>query len=435
MKIAESLFLAAAAAAVLAACSKSGAEDVYQNQIFFDRTSSESVTDIPVSINDTFVGDVVAMVPKKTDVDVKASISVDPGLVDEFNAKYGESSVLLPEEYYEFSTTNADIPAGNVSSATISVMFKDLLNLDVKKHKTYVLPVVITGSNVPVLQARAVKYYYLRGASLVNVIPYMDGRVNEDGTVAEEYGNNIKIEWKDVNLVKGWDSFTYEALTWVEFERDGHRTVPDKIFCMMGSENGIIVRWHGTRSDTDGWGNKKYHYLGIVFSQKNNLPTDANKHEMMLNTAEIPFPERQWVHFAVTYDQRTDSLITYFNGQRIKGQKTHKTWDIEIYPEGQKEPDFYIGYGYNMLRWWPGCIGEVRLWKRALTASELADPTHPYFVDPSTAEGLVGYWKCCEGQGSVVMDYSGNGNNGVANVPIKWQSVALPEDDGDEDEE
>lgn len=433
MKRAESLFIAVAAIAAFAACSKS-AEEVYQNQIYFDRTSAEAVTDIPVSINDSFTEDIVAVVPKKTDIDVSAKISVNPDLVDGFNAKYGESSVLLPEDYYEFSTTSADIPAGNISSAAISVKFKDLLNLDVKKKKTYVLPVVVTSTSVPALEARAVKYYYLRGASLVNVVPNLDGRVNEDGTVAEEYGNNIKIEWKDVNHVKGWNAFTYEALTYVEFERDGHRTVPDKIFCMMGSENGIIVRWHGTRSDTDGWGNKKYHYLGIVFSQKNNLPTDTNKHEMMLNTADIPFPEGRWVPFAVTYDQRTDSLLTYFDGKLIKGQKTHKTWDIEIYPDGQKEPDFYIGYGYNMLRWWPGMISEVRVWNRALTASELADPTHPYFVDPASAEGLKGYWKCCEGQGSVVMDYSGYGNNGVANVPIKWQKVALPEEDSSEEE-
>lgn len=428
MKTAESLFLALIAIATLAACSKQD-ENVYQNQIYFDRTSVQTVTDIPVSINDTFSENIVAVVPLKTGTDVKATISVNPALVEEFNFKYGENSVLLPEEYYEFSTTNADIPAGNVSSAAISVQFKDLLNLDVKKKKTYVLPVVVTSSTIPALEARAVKYFYLRGASLVNVIPNLDGRVNEDGTVAEEYGNNIKIAWKDVNLVKGWDSFTYESLSYVEFARDGHRTVPDKIFCMMGSENGIIVRWHGSRSDVDGWGNKKYHYLGIVFSQKNNLPGDANKHEMMLNTEDIPFPEGQWAHFAVTYDQKNDSLITYINGHRIKGQKTHKTWDIEIYPEGQKDPDFYIGYGYNMLRWWPGCIGEVRVWKRALTPEEIADPTHPYFVDPATAEGLVGYWKCCEGQGSTVMDYSGNGNNGVSNVPIKWQKVALPAED------
>lgn len=421
-----------AALAMVLSCTKSG-DDVYVNQIYFDRVSENTVTDIPVSINDAFSEDISLSMPRQESIDVKTKIAVDESLVQEFNTRYGESATLLPEEYYKISTTDITIPAGNVNSAKINVSFSGLLNLDVKKKKTYVLPVVITESNVPVLSRKmSVKYFFLRGASLVNVTAYLDGQVNEDGTVKVEDGNYIKIDWKDKSLVQGWDSFTYEALTNAEFTRDGHKTVPDGIYGLMGSENGIVIRWWRNSSNMDGnIGVKKAKYLGIVFSQKETTET---YHEFMLNDETWVFPENQWTALTVTYDKNSSELKTYLNGVLRKTQVLKKHWDIEIYPEGQKEPEFYIGHCYNMLRWWPGSVSEVRLWKRALTEEEIADPTHPYFVDPATAEGLVGYWKCCDGTGDIVKDYSGNGNNGVAFLPIKWKKVALPEEEEDEEE-
>lgn len=420
----------AAACALVLSCTKDG-DSVYVNQIYFDRVSENTVTDIPVSINDTFEEDINLSMPKRENADVKSKIKVDESLVAEFNVRYGENAVLLPQEYYKISTTDINIPAGNVKSGKINVSFSNLLNLDVKKKKTYVLPVVICESDVPVLSKKmAAKYFFLRGASLVNVTAYMDGAVNEDGTVKVEDGNYIKIDWKDKNLVKGWDSFTYEALTNVEFTRDGHKTVPDGIYGLMGSENGIVIRWWRNSSNMDGnIGVKKAKYLGIVFSQKETTET---YHEFRLNDDSWVFPENQWTALSVTYDKNSSELKTYLNGQLTNTQILKKHWDIEIYPEGQKEPEFYIGHCYNMLRWWPGYVSEVRLWKRALTAEEIADPTHPYFVDPATSEGLVGYWKICEGTGDVVKDYSGNGNNGVAFLPIKWKKVALPEEPDEE---
>lgn len=431
MKTNYSLILSVCAAMVLGSCAKS-ADEIYENQIYFDRPSSKTVTEIPISIDDVFSDKLCATVPMKTDLDVKARITVDESLIENFNIRYGEKATLLPQEYYEISETDVEIPAGSIETPEVTVSFKNLLQLDVKAKKTYVLPLTLTRSNVPVLEARAVKYYFLKGASLVNVVAYLDGSVNEDGTVAVEYGNYVKMDWKDKTHLNDWTAFTYEALVNVEFTRDGHRTVPDRIFCLMGSENGIIVRYHGNRSDTDGWGNKKKNYLGIVFSQKNNIASDSNKHEMMLNRADLPFPEHRWVPFTVTYDQADNQLKSYFDGVCVQKMTTHKTWPIEIYPGDYKDPEFYVGYGYNQVRWWPGSICEMRVWKRALTEEEISDPNHPYFVDPATAEDLVLYWKFNDGDGAIVKDYSGNGNNGEARDPIKWRKVSLPEEPEEE---
>lgn len=428
-KILKSFFLIAACVAV-SACSRKD-DSVYANTIYFDITSGDAVTDIPVSINDSASFEISLAVPMKTDVDVKADISIDESMVKEFNIKYGEDAVILPEEYYSLSRMAVEIPSGNVISPKIKVSVKDLLRLDVKKKKTYVLPLVISQSNLPISSKhRAVKYFFLHGASLVNVVPYLDGRVTEDGNTKIDDGNYIKIDWKDKSLVKGWDSFTYEALAIAEFTQNGHKAVPDNISGLMGSENGILIRWWRNSSNMDGnIGVKKAKYLGLVISQKETTET---YHEFMLNDETWVFPDNEWTALTVTYDKNSSELKTYLNGALVKTQVLHKHWDIEIYPEGQKEPEFYIGHCYNSLRWWPGCVCEVRVWKRALTEEEIADPIHPYFVDPSTAEGLVGYWKCCEGTGNVVKDYSGNGNNGESFLPIKWKTVALPEEESEE---
>jgi hypothetical protein len=85
---------------------------------------------------------------------------------------------------------------------------------------------------------------------------------------------------------------------------------------------------------------------------------------------------------------------------------------------------------------------ELRIWDRALTAEEIQAENHFYTVDPSS-EGLVAYWKCNEGEGTTVKDYSSSGNNltgqtglhqaGSGNntyttgdTQINWVEVSLP---------
>ena len=74
---------------------------------------------------------------------------------------------------------------------------------------------------------------------------------------------------------------------------------------------------------------------------------------------------------------------------------------------------FHIGKSYNNTRWFNGAMSEVRIWSRALSADEINAAGHFYGVDPSTAQGLVAYWKL-NGTGTHVEDYSGNGHHGTA---------------------
>ena len=92
------------------------------------------------------------------------------------------------------------------------------------------------------------------------------------------------------------------------------------------------------------------------------------------------------------------------------------SWETETRP-------FYIGYSYSAGRELNGEFSECRIWNVAKTQEEIAN--NVYEVDPQS-EGLVAYWKFDEGEGKIVRDHTGNGNDGVAASVITWIPVSLP---------
>lgn len=147
----------------------------------------------------------------------------------------------------------------------------------------------------------------------------------------------------------------------------------------------------------------------------------------------------KWTHLAVTVDGNDIKL--YQDGFMIKTEELHydmKDVDFsEVYTstDTRKQQEFAIGYGYNNDRFFEGQVAEARIWNRALTLQEIKAPNHFYYVNESS-EGLVAYWKINEGSGSVIKDYTLNGNNLVGqkledktwtDTDLVWESVTLPE--------
>ena len=427
-----------AAVIFLASCNKVEDGDLSENQVYFARTSGETVKELPVALHNTFEDVVVATVPKKTDADVTLTLGVDPSLVDEFNMKYGEHCLLLPEEFYSFSETRLEIAAGNVSSPEVTVNFNNVLTLDVENDVTYVLPVVIKNASVPIIPSRSVKYYVFRAAGIINVVPDLDGKVDSQGNNVD-YGNFFTVRWKNPDVIQGLTAFTFEAYAYVEYSSDGqptyskspNRRTPDNMYSLMGAENGILVRRWGNIE------NKKWNpfpELGDDPDVRNaleikNLRKDGETREGMT----LPdFPERKWTAFTLTYDQATGWVYAYYDQKLVHSERIGMC-DCKIFPGNiEKDNDlFHIGYSNSMIRWWPGCVCEVRIWNRALTPEEIAEPLHPYYVDTDdkvASEGIVAYWKLDEGTGTICRDSSGNGNDGEANKVVNWKKIKLPEE-------
>ena len=111
--------------------------------------------------------------------------------------------------------------------------------------------------------------------------------------------------------------------------------------------------------------------------------------------------ERTWTHIAATYDGST--LHVYANGERVATTgRSYSTMDEEV----------IIGRN-SMSRddgeWWNGSISEVKIWRRVLSPSEIADEMSKGIQ--SSASGLRAYLPMDEGTGATAYDESGAGHH------------------------
>lgn len=103
-----------------------------------------------------------------------------------------------------------------------------------------------------------------------------------------------------------------------------------------------------------------------------------------------------WYHVAATYDGSAMKL--YING--ILDASKAQTGSVN------SNGAFNVGYLYNTSRNFNGKVDEVRVWKRALSQTEISQNSCNVSVPASS---LAAYWKFNEGNGSTVQDTSGNG--------------------------
>ncbi|MCE4065251.1 glycosyl hydrolase family 18 protein [Chryseobacterium gleum] len=103
-----------------------------------------------------------------------------------------------------------------------------------------------------------------------------------------------------------------------------------------------------------------------------------------------------WYHVAATYDGA--NMKIYING--VLDATKAQTGSVN------STGAFNVGYLYNTSRNFNGKIDEVRVWKRALSQTEISQNMCNVSV-PATS--LAAYWKFNEGSGSTVQDTSGNG--------------------------
>ncbi|MHC4095188.1 MAG: LamG-like jellyroll fold domain-containing protein [Planctomycetota bacterium] len=120
------------------------------------------------------------------------------------------------------------------------------------------------------------------------------------------------------------------------------------------------------------------------------------------NGANTNIEIETWYHAVVTYD---GSKITYYLNGNFDGAAP--SINVQVTDE-----TLYIGRrGYiGFEEHFDGIIDEVAIYNRALSVGEVRANMHKRLTGDEP--GLVGYWDFDEGQGQIVYDLSGNGNNG-----------------------
>ncbi|UZT96572.1 glycosyl hydrolase family 18 protein [Chryseobacterium fluminis] len=113
-------------------------------------------------------------------------------------------------------------------------------------------------------------------------------------------------------------------------------------------------------------------------------------------TAATALTANTWYHVAATYDGSTMKI--YING--VLDASKSQTGPVN------SSGAFNVGYSYSTSRNFNGKIDEVRIWKKALTQTEISQ-NMCNVTAPATS--LAAYWKFNEGSGATVQDNSGNG--------------------------
>lgn len=125
-------------------------------------------------------------------------------------------------------------------------------------------------------------------------------------------------------------------------------------------------------------------------------------------------PLNQWSHVVVTFDRDSTSNTPtfYVNGSPVSSGvvvDAGSSASCGTFFEGTDAAfDFYIGQRVDGNRTFDGYIDDVRLYDRALVASEVFT-----LYQQAQNYGLVGHWKLDETSGTSVADSSGNGNTGT----------------------
>ncbi|MEG2062036.1 MAG: LamG-like jellyroll fold domain-containing protein, partial [Alistipes sp.] len=117
---------------------------------------------------------------------------------------------------------------------------------------------------------------------------------------------------------------------------------------------------------------------------------------------------------------------TGYSGKTIDlGMRGLFATDPVTYPSLNGARQFFIGYSYDKERPLNGLISEVRVWNTVRTPEQIWK--YMYDVEPTT-EGLCAYWKFNEGEGNVVVDQTGHGNDAVSNIDLKWDNtIEIPQ--------
>lgn len=311
---------------------------------------------------------------------------------------YGEQTVLSTPLQSWTQGTNCDAPIGLFTSNLTGTSAK--LNWTAVGTNTYDVDYKLATSSTWISAATATTATSLTISGLTANAEY-DWRIRTNCSVKSTYmfaprfnsgtgsvppaGNNsLYLDGSSESGAAGNLTLSGSALSfegWIK--PSSFKSAFPYISSVMGTEvsdsNSALLRL--------GDGNLANNKLQFVISINNAQQKLASNTALNANT---------WYHVAATYDGATMKI--YING--VLDASRTQTGSIN------SSGPFNIGYSYNTSRNFNGRVDEVRVWKRALSQTEISQNMCNVTL-PATS--LSAYWKFNEGSGTSVQDTSGNG--------------------------
>lgn len=336
-------------------------------------TDAQSAQIKMVTIDDTGATTTISSrLGAPTEQDVTVNYGSDAAALQAYNTKNGTDYQLLPEKYYSFSETRSTIKAGEVSSAPVDLVIQPF-DEEIDVSKKYAIPVVIVSAEGVDRLVASSSLMILIDQVIVTTVPYLSSQIVN--YVFSDYlqCGSWTLEWM---ICK--DEYTRQFVNqWDVNDVDNKMAIHSKIGDVDAELNQFKVNIRG------------------------NKPKSVSR-----------FVANKWYHLALVYDGV--NIKFYVDG----------LLDFSV-PHVNPNEIFLLkdfSFGKNSLR---GYINELRVWSVARTPAEIKN--NMYTVFPKTL-GLEIYWKCNDGSGNILHDYSGNGRDGVLSSTPIWKSgVRFPD--------
>ena len=366
MRMIRYIVAAVLIALVIAACDSEGDKFDYQKVGLLISGTEQvpvqrfTVEDLPAACA------VTVKATRRCSKAVTVRLAIDTALVRSYNAKHGTAYYPVPASAVTLENSEVTIPEGEAlsSSAQVKVLSTD----DFIEGATYVIPVtisqvegdggeVIESSRTIFLQiSRIISFYSLENSQQAssNYIFPDDKMVNL---------TNYTIEFKVYSYRFGNVGNIKRVLS---IEGKNEEEANMFRFGENGSAGGDILQWVLPG--------------GRCFSSTH-------------------FKTNRWYLVSCTYDGSTFKM--YVDGVE----------DAQTSGSGKATPfqRFELGMSwgnYRSSQFFQGRLCEVRVWNRALTASEIS---MGFAGVNAHSDGLVAYWKMNEGEGHIFHDATGHG--------------------------
>lgn len=301
----------------------------------------------------------------KVKEDITVGIKIDNSLVEKYNAENKTSYFPCPDGVLNLEKNTVKIAKGQAASelSLLSVVSDE----ELVDGRIYLIPVTITDVKGGMEVLESSRTIYLRISRVINFRSLDMNNTNL-------YSNFIFEDEKAIQL----DTYTYEIKCYI----NAWHTRPEQISRLCGwtakdESRSMMLRFGENGQDINS--------LQLVTPGGNLISTTR-------------FETGTWYTLSMAYDGST--LRFYVNGTR----------DSELSSTncGNVFQRFELGMSwesYPSKQYFDGRVAEIRVWDRALTASEIQ--LGLCGVDPQS-EGLRAYWKMND-EGHIFHDATGNG--------------------------
>lgn len=316
---------------------------------------------------------------KKAEQDVKTTVSVNPSAIDEFNKKNGANYVVLPVEFFSLSGNEAIITKGNVSASPISINFKALTQELINSGDKFALALTVSSNDTEVLDG-AESVVYILDQVIVTSVPVLKG------------SRPVKLDMRQDYDVTNWS---------LEM-----RVNMSQLGTAIGQLNNQAIFVAGPGEGKGAEDGEIYIRFGDAPIKGNVLQVKTQGTQINCNTE---FSANRWYHLAFVCDGT--SLKIYVDGT-LDATLTTPNKPLHL----DKVSFMLCGSGSWLKA--DVMMSEVRFYTKAISLNQIQN--NMFAISPAT-DGLEGYWKMNEGEGTIFNDATGNGNEGrVQGGDINW---------------